>query len=53
MRSGSIGQTLAFDFVGLWVLAATIVRGLTPTSAYNGGIDKDKWVTWRLPRGER
>ena len=30
-------------------LAAAIARGITPKSAYNGEVDKDKWATWRLP----
>ncbi|MBI3041108.1 MAG: biotin transporter BioY [Chloroflexi bacterium] len=30
-------------------LAAAIARGVTPKSAYNGEIDKDKWASWRLP----
>ena len=31
------------------VLAAAIARGVTPKSAYNGEVDKDKWASWRLP----
>jgi len=31
------------------VLAAAIARGVTPKSAYNGEVDKDKWANWRLP----
>ena len=31
------------------VLAAAIARGVTPKSAYNGEVDKDKWAHWRLP----
>ena len=31
------------------VLAATIVRGVTPKLAYNGESDKDKWAQWHLP----
>ncbi len=31
------------------VAAATIVRGITPKSAYNGEVDKGKWVNWRIP----
>ena len=31
------------------VAAAAIARGVTPKSAYNGEIDKDKWASWRLP----
>lgn len=31
------------------VLAAAITRGVTPKSAYNGEVDKDKWKNWRLP----
>ncbi len=30
-------------------LAAAIARGVTPKLAYNGEVDKDKWVTWRIP----
>ena len=30
-------------------LAATIARGITPKSAYNGEADTDKWARWRLP----
>ncbi|MFC1909610.1 biotin transporter BioY [Chloroflexota bacterium] len=30
-------------------LAAAITRGVTPKSAYNGEVDKDKWAKWRLP----
>ncbi len=29
--------------------AAIITRGVTPKSAYNGEVDKDKWANWRLP----
>ena len=31
------------------VAAAAIVRGVTPKSAYNGEVDKDKWANWRIP----
>ena len=31
------------------VIAAAIARGVTPKSAYNGEVDKDKWAHWRLP----
>ena len=31
------------------VLAAAIARGVTPKSAYNEEVDKDKWASWRLP----
>ena len=31
------------------LIAATIARGITPKSAYNGEADKGKWSTWRLP----
>jgi len=31
------------------VVAAAIARGITPKHAYNGEIDKDKWVNWRIP----
>ena len=31
------------------VLAAALARGVTPKSAYNGEVDKDKWASWRLP----
>jgi len=31
------------------VIAAAITRGITPKHAYNGEIDKDKWVNWRIP----
>ena len=31
------------------VLAAAIARGVTPKSAYNGEVDRDKWAAWRLP----
>lgn len=31
------------------VAAAAIARGITPKHAYNGEIDKDKWVNWRIP----
>lgn len=31
------------------VLAAAIARGVTPKSAYNGEVDRDKWASWRLP----
>ena len=31
------------------ILAAAIARGVTPKSAYNGEVDKDKWASWRLP----
>ena len=31
------------------VLAAAIARGVTPKTAYNGEVDKDKWSRWRLP----
>lgn len=30
-------------------LAAAVARGVTPKSAYNGEVDKDKWAQWRLP----
>ena len=30
-------------------LAAAVARGVTPKSAYNGEVDKDKWASWRLP----
>ncbi len=29
--------------------AAAIARGITPKTAYNGEVDKDKWATWRIP----
>ncbi len=31
------------------VAAATIARGITPKSAYNGEVDKGKWANWRRP----
>ncbi len=31
------------------VAAAAIARGVTPKQAYNGEVDKDKWVSWRIP----
>jgi len=31
------------------VAAATIARGITPKSAYNGEVDKGKWANWRIP----
>lgn len=31
------------------ILAAAIARGVTPKSAYNGEVDKDRWDSWRLP----
>jgi biotin transporter BioY len=31
------------------VAAATIARGVTPKSAYNGEVDKGKWANWRIP----
>jgi biotin transport system substrate-specific component len=31
------------------VVAALIARGITPKTAYNGEVDKDKWSRWRLP----
>jgi biotin transport system substrate-specific component len=31
------------------VAAAAIARGITPKTAYNGEVDKDKWAHWRLP----
>ena len=31
------------------VVAAAITRGITPKHAYNGEIDKNKWVNWRIP----
>ncbi len=31
------------------VIAAAIARGVTPKLAYNGEVDKDKWVNWRIP----
>ncbi len=31
------------------VAAAAIARGVTPKKAYNGEVDKDKWVNWRIP----
>ncbi len=31
------------------IAAATIARGVTPKTAYNGELDKDKWASWRLP----
>ena len=31
------------------VAAATIARGITPKSAYNGEVDKGKWANWRVP----
>ncbi|MBA7598668.1 hypothetical protein ES703_05687 [subsurface metagenome] len=30
-------------------LAAAVARGVTPKSAYNGEVDKDKWAQWHLP----
>lgn len=30
-------------------VAAAITREITPKHAYNGEIDKDKWVNWRIP----
>ena len=31
------------------VLAAAVAKGVTPKKAYNGEVDKDKWLRWRLP----
>ena len=31
------------------VAAATIARGITPKSAYNGEVDKGRWANWRIP----
>jgi biotin transport system substrate-specific component len=31
------------------VVAAAIARGVTPKQAYNGEVDRDKWVNWRIP----
>jgi len=31
------------------VAAATVARGITPKSAYNGEMDQGKWAKWRLP----
>ncbi len=31
------------------VAAAAIARGVTPKTAYNGEVDKDKWANWRIP----
>jgi biotin transport system substrate-specific component len=31
------------------VMAAAIARGITPKSAYNGELDRDKWANWRIP----
>jgi len=31
------------------VIASAIARGITPKSAYNGEVDKGKWVNWRIP----
>ena len=31
------------------VAAATIARGITPKSAYNGEVDQGKWANWRIP----
>jgi biotin transport system substrate-specific component len=31
------------------VAAATIARGITPKSAYNGEVDKGKWANWHVP----
>ena len=31
------------------VMAAAIVRGITPKQAYNGEVDKGKWTNWRIP----
>jgi biotin transport system substrate-specific component len=31
------------------VLAAAIASGVTPKSAYNNEVDKDKWARWQLP----
>jgi len=31
------------------VMAAAIARGVTPKSAYNGEVDKGKWVNWPIP----
>ena len=31
------------------VAAATIARGITPKSAYNGEVDKGKWANWYIP----
>jgi len=30
-------------------MAAAIARGITPKLAYNGEVDKGKWVNWRIP----
>ncbi len=31
------------------VAAAAIAKGVTPKTAYNGEVDKDKWANWRIP----
>ncbi len=31
------------------IAAAAITRGVAPKQAYNGEVDKDKWVNWRIP----
>ena len=31
------------------IMAAAIARGVTPKSAYNGEVDRNKWAHWRLP----
>lgn len=31
------------------VLAAAVAKGVTPKKVYNGEVDKDKWLRWRLP----
>ncbi len=31
------------------IAAAAIARGVTPKTAYNGEVDKDKWAQWRIP----
>jgi biotin transport system substrate-specific component len=31
------------------VLAAAVAKGVTPKKAYNGEVDKDKWLRWRIP----
>ena len=31
------------------VAAAAVARGVTPKSAYNGEVDRDKWASWRIP----
>jgi biotin transport system substrate-specific component len=31
------------------VAAAAVARGITPKQAYNGEVDKGKWVSWRIP----